>query len=165
MSDLIINGKTYAGVETVRIPLADGSGNAIFVPEGTGGGELIEETGEWTPEADTTHCVVNTAGKPIIAYLRDNSQTATENTRRAVDVLAINTGIVGYYVKKTNSGGTSIVAGAFTPGETFRADDATDNSVQGVQFVESSVDFRATSSYPFKAGHTYTWKVTSLPLE
>lgn len=162
MADLKINDIEYKGIEQVLIPLANGEGNATYV-ENTSI-TLLEETGEWTPDADTTHCVVNTAGKPIIAYLRDNSQTATETTRRAVDVLAINTGIVGYYVKKTNSGGTSIVAGAFTPGETFRADDATDNSVQGVQFAESSVDFRATSSYPFKAGHTYTWKVTSLPL-
>lgn len=163
MADLKINDIEYNGIEQVLIPLANGEGNATYV-ENTSI-TLLEETGEWTPEADTTHCVVNTAGKPIIAYIRDNDQTATETTRRAVDVLAINTGIVGYYTKSTNYGGTSIVAGAFTPGETFHADDATDNSIKGAQFAEASVDFRTTSSYPFQAGHTYTWKVTSLPLE
>ena len=35
MPDLKINGKTYAGVTEVQIPLADDSGNAVFVQEGT----------------------------------------------------------------------------------------------------------------------------------
>ena len=35
MPDLKINGTTYAGVTKVQIPLADDSGNAVFIQEGT----------------------------------------------------------------------------------------------------------------------------------
>lgn len=35
MPDLKINGTTYAGVTEVQIPMADDSGNAVFVHEGT----------------------------------------------------------------------------------------------------------------------------------
>ena len=50
MPDLKINGKTYAGVTEVQIPLADDSGNAVFVQEGT----VVNGTLLYTPESDMT---------------------------------------------------------------------------------------------------------------
>ena len=50
MPDLKINGTTYAGVTKVQIPLADDSGNARFVHEGT----VINGTLLFTPESDMT---------------------------------------------------------------------------------------------------------------
>ena len=50
MPDLKINGKTYAGVTKVQIPLADDSGNAVFVQEGT----VVNGTLLYTPESDMT---------------------------------------------------------------------------------------------------------------
>ena len=48
MPDVKINGTTYAGVTKVQIPLADDSGNAMFVHEGT----VINGTLLYTPESD-----------------------------------------------------------------------------------------------------------------
>lgn len=48
MPDLKINGTTYAGVTEVQIPLADDSGNAVFVQEGT----VVNGTLLYTPESD-----------------------------------------------------------------------------------------------------------------
>ena len=48
MPNLKINGTTYAGVEKVQIPLADNSGNALFVDEGT----VVNGTLLYTPESD-----------------------------------------------------------------------------------------------------------------
>lgn len=50
MPDLKINGKTYVGVTEVQIPLADDSGNAVFVQEGT----VVNGTLLCTPESDMT---------------------------------------------------------------------------------------------------------------
>lgn len=50
MPDLKINGTTYAGVTEVQIPLADDSGNAVFVQEGT----VVNGTLLYTPESDMT---------------------------------------------------------------------------------------------------------------
>ena len=50
MPDLKINGKTYAGVTEVQIPLADDSGNAVFVQ----GGTVVNGTLLYTPESDMT---------------------------------------------------------------------------------------------------------------
>ena len=50
MPNLKINGTTYAGVEKVQIPLADNSGNAVFVDEGT----VVNGTLLYTPESDMT---------------------------------------------------------------------------------------------------------------
>ena len=50
MPDLKINGKTYAGVTEVQIPLADASGNAVFVQERT----VVNGTLLYTPESDMT---------------------------------------------------------------------------------------------------------------
>lgn len=48
MPNLKINGTTYAGVTKVQIPLADDSGNAVFVDEGTVvNGKLL-----YTPESE-----------------------------------------------------------------------------------------------------------------
>lgn len=43
MADLKINGNTYNGITELNIPLADGSGNALF-SEGSGGGEVVNGT-------------------------------------------------------------------------------------------------------------------------
>ena len=50
MPDLKINGTTYAGVTEVQIPLADDSGNAVFVQ----GGTVVNGTLLYTPESDMT---------------------------------------------------------------------------------------------------------------
>lgn len=50
MPDLKINGTTYAGVTKVQIPLADDSGNAVFVQEGT----VVNGTLLYTLESDMT---------------------------------------------------------------------------------------------------------------
>ena len=50
MPDLKINGTTYAGVTEVQIPLADDSGNAVFVQEGT----VVNGTLLYTLESDMT---------------------------------------------------------------------------------------------------------------
>ena len=50
MPDLKINGTTYAGVTDVKIPLADDSGNARFVHEGT----VINGTLLYTLESEMT---------------------------------------------------------------------------------------------------------------
>ena len=48
MPNLKINGTTYAGVTKVQIPLADDSGNAVFIHEGT----VVNGTLLYTLESD-----------------------------------------------------------------------------------------------------------------
>lgn len=98
MHNLKINGTTYAGVEKVQIPLADNSGNAVFVDEGT----VVNGTLLYTPESDmnlkdiiAAHPIPRKYEKSLvwIKITGDNVSTQGDDTTNWLIVYCDNIGI------------------------------------------------------------------------
>lgn len=153
MADLKINGNTYNGVTEVQIPLADGSANAVFVPEGQGGDGSYE--GSFTPEENVESVTLEISGTFTYFLFWCDTTTPTGSVRTCYGAF-FNEGS-NVFAIGSNSGGTSF--NSLTFANAFVT--LTDNG-DGTWTLKGTAN--SSGSGVFLAGLKYNWQAWSGPL-
>lgn len=167
--NVIVNGTTYNGISSVKLPLAAGSGFAEFVENAGGGGSAQVATGSITPTQDMDYIdIENLAFTPkALAVALDASVLANDAELTAAIWCIMNIG-VSY---RSNAGGSISYGGVqqitIDGGVKNKYDFTTLNlsetlSVTAANNIQRTANsFRVThganSGYPFKANHKYNW--------
>lgn len=157
MANVKINEKTYDGITSVKIPLSDGSGNAIFSEEQSSGIESI--SGTYTLEADSNNITINVGEnyKIITIFVLSEEIILNEGVRSFGAFLMQNDASTIRLSCRTNSSGDTKIWENNTV-------ENKNTELTSASISQNIVSINATSDiYPYKAG-TYKYNALVVPL-